>query len=154
MKSSIILFFFSICIYSQNKNFTVEDKIIIWKYIYEDSTNTKELQNNPRLEFKTDSTGYIKKTNFEDRKLNQLTGEFKIDSKKSKYRISVFNIKFFVEPIGMNFGNISTQTISEFTIEYSLIKKDGSFRNSNLTEQLNPHLVELFKIKKKEKKDW
>lgn len=126
--------------------------------IYEDSTNTSELKNNPRLEFKTDSTGYIKKTNFEDKKLNQLTEEFEIESKKRKYRVSVYNIKFYVEPINLYSGGVSMQSISEFTIEKSLIKKNGTIRESsfgyNLTETLNPHLTELFTIIKKTKLDW
>jgi hypothetical protein len=158
MRSIVLFCFFSVCIYSQNKNFTIVDKQIVWKNVFEDSTDIKELQNNTRLEFKTDSTGYIKRTNFEDKQLNQLTGEFKIESKKGKYRISVLNIKFFVEPIGLSSGGISMQTISEFTIEKSLIKSDGSIRKSsmgyNLTETLNPHLVELFTIKKKPKSEW
>lgn len=158
MRIVILLLLFSLSVYSQNKNFTIEDKLIIWKFIYEDSTSVSELKTNPRLEFRTDSTGYIKKTNFEDKKLNQLIGEFKIDSKKEKYRVSVFNIKFFVEPIGLDLGGISMQTISEFTIEKSLIKKDGTIREKsmgyNLTEQLNSHLVDLFTIKKNPKSDW
>lgn len=158
-KIYLVLLLFSVLNnYCQNKNFVVEDKLIVWKCVYEDSTNIKELRNNPRLEFITDSTGYIKKTNFEDKKLNQLTGEFKIEPKKGKYRVSVFNIKFFVEPIGLYSGGISMQTISEFTIEKSLIKKDGTIREKsmgyNLTEQLNPHLVDLFTIKKKPKSEW
>lgn len=143
--------------FCQNKNFTVENGLIYWKLVYEDSTSTSELKNNPRLEFKTDSTGYIKKTNFEDKKLNQLTGEFKVESKKGKYRVSVFNVKFYVEPVGLYSGGISMQTISEFTIEESLIKKNGTIRESyfgyNLTETLNPHLTKLFTINKIEKSD-
>ncbi|TRX01878.1 hypothetical protein [Flavobacterium gawalongense] len=159
MKNILLLLIFITNIsFSQNKNFTIEDKLIIWKLVYEDSTNISELKNNPRLEFNTDSTGYIKKTNFEDKKINQLTGEFKIESKKGKYRVSIFNIKFFVEPVGLYSGGISMQTISEFTIEKSLIRKNGTIRESslgyNLTETLNPHFIELFTIKKKIKSEW
>ena len=157
----IILFavlFFSTIGFSQNKNFIIEDKLIIWKLVYEDSTSISELKSNPRLEFITDSTGYIKKTNFNDRKVKQLIAEFKIESKKGKYRVSIFNVKFFVEPIGINSGMFSTQTISEHTIEESLIKKNGTIRESylgyNLTETLNPHFVELFTIKKLIKSEW
>ncbi len=143
---------------SQNKNFTVENGLIHWKYVYEDSRSISELRNNPRLEFLTDSTGTIKKTNFEDKRLNQLTGEFRIESKNGKYRASVFNVKFYVEPTGLYSGGISMQTISEFTIEKSLIKKDGTIRESylgyNLTERLNPHFTDLFLIKDKSKSDW
>lgn len=160
MKKMILIavLLFSLIGFAQNKNFVIEDNLIVWKLIYQDSTSTSKLKNNPRLEFNTDSTGYIKKTNFEDKKLNQLTGEFKIESKKGKYRVSVFNIKFFVEPIGLYSGGLSMQTISEFTIEKSLIKKNGTIRESslgyNLTETLNPHLVELFTIKIKTNSNW
>ncbi len=154
----ISILILSVTGYSQNKNFIIENNLIVWRLIYEDSTNANELKNNPRLEFKTDSTGYIKKTNFEDKKLNQLTGEFKIESKKGKYRVSVYNLKFYVEPITLNSSSISMQTISEFSIEKSLIKSNGSIRESsfgyNLTETLNPHLVRLFTIIKNLKSDW
>ena len=154
----ISIFILSSTGFAQNKNFVIENDLIVWKFIYEDSTNISELKNNPRLEFKTDSTGYIKKTNFEDKKLNQLTGEFKIESKKGKYRVSVYNMKFYVEPITLNSSSISMQTITEFSIEKSLIKSNGSIRESyfgyNLTETLNPHLVRLFTIIKNLKSDW
>lgn len=154
----ISIFILSSTGFAQNKNFVIENDLIVWKFIYEDSTNISELKNNPRLEFKTDSTGFIKKTNFEDKKLNQLTGEFKIESKKGKYRVSVYNMKFYVEPITLNSSSISMQTISEFSIEKSLIKSNGSIRESyfgyNLTETLNPHLVRLFTIIKNLKSDW
>lgn len=153
-----LLLLTSILAFSQNKSFIVENNLITWKLVYEDSTSVSELRNNPRLEFVTDSTGYIKKTNFEDKKLNQMTGEFRVESKKGKYRASVFNIKFFVEPMGLYSGGISMQTISEFTIEKSLLKKNGTIKESsfgyNLTETLNPHLVELFAIKRKVKSEW
>lgn len=144
--------------FAQNKNFEIEDNLIVWKVVYQDSLSVLNLKNNPRLEFKNDSTGVIKKTNFEDKKLNQLTADFKIESKSGKYRVSVFNIKFYVEPIGLYSGGISMQTISEYTIEKSLLKKDGTIREKyfgyNLTETLNPHLTDLFKIKKKSNTDW
>lgn len=160
MKKLLTVTFFltTIFTFAQNKNFIIEDKLIIWKLVYEDSTSISELKSNPRLEFITDSTGYIKKTNFNDKKVKQLIAEFKIESKKGKYRVSIFNVKFFVEPIGINSGMFSTQTISEHTIEESLIKKNGTIRESylgyNLTETLNPHLVELFMIKKLIKSEW
>lgn len=158
MKILILALLTSLIAFSQSKNFSIENKLIVWKYVYEDSISPLELKNNPRLEFITDSTGYIKKTNFEDKKLNHLTGEFKIETKKSKYRVSVYNVIFFVDSIGINSGGVSMQTISEYTIEKSLIKKNGTIRESsfgyNLTETLNPHLEELFKIKKKTKSDW
>ncbi|KQO23955.1 hypothetical protein ASF10_23790 [Flavobacterium sp. Leaf82] len=149
-KLYIILFtLFSLYSYCQNKNFAVENNLIIWKLVYQDSTNISELKKNPRLEFNSDSTGYIKKTNFNDDNLREMVGEFLIESKKGKYRVSVFNIKFFVEPIGLSSGGLSMQSISEYTIEKSLLKKNGAIRETslgyNLTETLNPHLTVHYK---------
>jgi len=160
MKKILLIFFLgqNTLSYSQNKNFSIVDNLIVWKYVYEDSLSVKNLMNNPRLEFRNDSTGIIKKTNFENKKLNQLTGDFKIESKKGKYRVNVFNLKFHVDPVGLSSSKISMQTISEYTIEKSILKKDGTIREKslgyNLTETLNPHLIDLFKIKNKPNTDW
>ena len=154
---AIILLLANISV-AQNKNFVIENGMVIWKCIYEDSTSVSKLRNNLLLEFKTDSTGIIKKTNFNDKNLKKLIAEFKIESKENKYRVSVFNVRFFVEPINLYGGSMSMQTISEYTIEESLIKKNGSIRKSslgyNLTETLNPHFVKLFTMRKNKKSDW
>ena len=52
---------------AQNKNFTVDQNFITWKFIYEDPESILKLKNNLGLQFKTDSTGFIKRTNFNDR---------------------------------------------------------------------------------------
>jgi hypothetical protein len=87
-----------------------------------------------------------------------LTAEFKVESKKGKYRVSICNVKFFTEPIAINSGMFRTQTISEYTIEESLIKKNGTIRESHLgdnwTEALNPHFTELFTIMQIIKSEW
>jgi hypothetical protein len=144
--------------FAQNKNFIILDGLINWVNIFEDSTNISKLKNNPRLEFKTDSTGIIKRTNFNDKKLRELIGEFKIETKKNKYRVTVMNVRFFAEPVSLYGGGVSMQTISEYSIEQSLIKKNGTIRESafgyNLTETLNPHLVELFTIKLEPSSKW
>jgi hypothetical protein len=154
----ILITLFSVFTYCQNKNFSVENNLIIWRLVYQDSTKISELKKNPRLEFRSDSTGYIKKTNFNDDNLREMVGEFLIESKEGKYRVSVFNIKFFVEPIGLSSGGISMQSISEYTIEKSLLKKNGTIRETslgyNLTATLNPHLTELFLINKNASTDW
>lgn len=127
----LIIVFFNIIGYSQNKNFSIENNLIVWKFVYQDSTSISQLKNNHHLEFENDSTGYIKKTNFNDKNLREMVGEFKIESKKGRYRVSVYNIKFFVDPIGISSGDISMQSISEYTIEKSLLKKDGTIRKSS-----------------------
>ena len=128
------------------------------KKFYNDSSEIAKLKRNPKLEFVTDSTGFIKKTNFNDENLRQLTGEFLIEKKSNRYRVSVFNVVFYTEPVGLNSGGLSMQTISEYTIEKSLITKKGKIRESsmgyNLTETLNPHLENLFKIIEVKNEDW
>lgn len=143
---------------SQNENFSIQDGLIYWQKVYETSKDINNLKSNPRLEFVTDSTGKIKKTNFNDKNLRELTGEFLIESKDNRYRVSVFNVVFYVEPTTLKSSSIEMQTISEYTIEKSLIKKNGTIRERylgyNLTETLNPHLESLFSIKDKEQDDW
>ena len=159
MKNAILSFFLMITFlgFSQNENFTLEDGMIYWKYVYENTKDISELKNKPLLEFKTDSTGIIKKTNFNNKKLRQLVGEFKIEKKLGRYRVSVFNVRFFVEPITIGVDDLSMQSISEYTIEESLIKR-GKIRKSylgyNLTETLNPHFVDLYTIKEIKKENW
>lgn len=149
----------SVIVFSQNKNFIVENGLINWRSVYEDSTSVSELRNNPRLVFATDSTGYIKKTNFEDKNLRKFVAEFKIESKKNKYRVSIYNIVFDMEDITFNTGGVSMGVPKTYTIEYTFLKSDGTIRKSlafgyNLTEVLNPHFIKLFTIKKKEKSEW
>lgn len=160
MKRAILFLLFLTPLFgmSQNKNFILENGLVYWKYVYESSKEISTLKNNPLLSFKTDSTGVIKKTNFNNKKVKKLVGEFKIDRKQGRYRVSVFNVRFFVEPITLGMGSMATQTISEHTIEESLVKKNGTIRKSfmgyNLTETLNPHLVDLFRIKEIKNDDW
>ncbi|KDN55889.1 hypothetical protein [Flavobacterium seoulense] len=141
--------------FSQNKNFVVEDRLMVWRLVYEDPTPISALEKNFRLEFVTDSTGFIKRTNFENRRLNQFTAEFKIESKKDKYRVSVHNIIFFDDLIRTK---TTFQTIPEYTIESQFMKNDGTIRKApwglNLTEILNTYFTELFTIKKTDNSDW
>lgn len=152
----VAVLFFSSKGFTQNKNFIVENSLINWRYVYEDSTNISKLRNNPRLEFISDSTGYIKKTNFEDKNLRKFIAEFKIEAKKNKYRVSAYNFIFDVEAVLLETVKGMEPT---YTIESTFLKKDGTVRKTlafgyNLTEILNPHLVELFTIKKIIKSEW
>jgi hypothetical protein len=144
--------------FAQNKIFSVEDGLIIWRYIYEDSTSISKLKSNPRLEFKTDSTGIIKKTNFSDKMLHPIVAEFKIEVKKNKYRVSVFNTRFNEEPRIINKDGLLIQANNEYTIEQALLKRNKTLKKpsllNNSTETLNPHLIQLFTIKNPAKNDW
>lgn len=159
VKNNLFVIFFLLAnlSYTQHKNFVLENGIIYWKNIYKDSAKISELRNKPLLEFITDSTGFIKRTNFNDKKLNDLKAEFKIESKQNKYRVSVYNIRFFDTPVSLYIGNISTQSDTEFTIEKSILKEDGSVRKYagyNLTATLNPYFVDLFTIEMTETDNW
>ena len=159
VKNNLFVIFFLLAnlSYTQHKNFVVENGIIYWKNIYNDSAKTSELRNKPLLEFITDSTGFIKRTNFNDKKLNDFKAEFKIESKQNKYRVSVYNIRFFVTPVSLYIGNMSTESNTEFTIEKSILKQDGTVRKYagyNLTATLNPYFVDLFTIQKTETENW
>jgi len=158
--NKLVLFFLIISSvsFSQNKKFTVEDDLIIWKNVYEDSLSTAIIKNNPRLYFETDSTGYIKKTNFNNDRIREMTAEFKIESKIVKYRVSVYNIKMFVDPIGLDMGGITMQSISEYTIEKSILKSDGTIKKSKyaygLIDTLDYYFTELFTIKNTKRNEW
>ena len=116
--------------FAQNKNFIVDDGLIIWRFIYEDSTSISKLKSNPRLEFKTDSTGIIKKTNFSDKMLHPIVAEFKIEVKKNKYRVSVFNIHFIEEPRIINKDGLLIQATNEYTIEQALLKRNKTIKKT------------------------
>jgi hypothetical protein len=159
MRIVILFLLFSFCAHSQNPNFKVEDGLINWNYVYEDSTSVSELKNKQLLEFKTDTTGYIKKTNFNNKHLRFFVAEFKIESKKNKYRVSVFNIVFDSDNFTMSSGGLSLGSNPTYTIETAFLKKDGTIKKTgsfgyNITETLNPHFVDLFTIKKKLKSEW
>ena len=148
----VVVLFVSAMGFSQNKNFVVEDNLIVWRLVYEDASHFSALKNNLRLDFVSDSTGYISKTNFSDRKLEELTADFRIEAKDGKYRVSVFNIRFLEEGINTKHG------IQDYSIESYFLKNNGTIRKSilgyNVTEILNPHLVDLFTIKKTNNADW
>ena len=134
---------------NENDNFEIVNDMVFWRYVYDESMDIDKLKQNPKLDFETDTTGFIIRTNFNDKQLKDLTGEFKIQSKGDRYRVSVFNVVFYTEPMTLNSGGLGMQTISEHTIEESLIKDNGQMRKSfwgyNLTAILNPHLINLFK---------
>ena len=155
-KIYLVLLLFSIANnYSQNKNFFVEENLIKWRYVYNDSTDISLLKSKALLEFKTDSTGVIKKTNFNDNKLRRFVADFKIEKKDKKYRVTVFNFVDEIEEVMVATMNANRT----YPIEYTFLKKDGTIKKSlalgfNWTETINPYLFSLFEIKEKKDKDW
>ena len=137
---------------AQNKNFTVDQNYITWKFIYENSESIVKLKNNLGLLFKTDSTGFIKRTNFNDRRLLKLEAEFKIESKHNRYRVTIYNIKFLQEPAIVSGDSLLSKLANEITIEQKLLNRKGLIRQSSfghdLTEILNPYFNQLFVINK------
>jgi len=47
--------------FSQDNNFVIEDDLIVWRKVYEDTHHFSALKNNLRLHFVTDSTGLLVK---------------------------------------------------------------------------------------------
>lgn len=138
--------------FSQDNNFVIEDDLIVWRKVYEDTGHFSALKNNLRLHFVTDSTGTISKTNFAERKLEELTADFRIESKKGKYRVSVFNIRFFGQIIHRE------DLIQDYSMESRFLKKNEEIKKSiwgyNETALLNHHFEKLFTIKKEVHEDW
>lgn len=90
--------------------------------------------------------------------LHPIVAEFKIEVKKNKYRVSVFNIRFNEEPRIINKDWLLIQANNEYTIEQALLKRNKKLKKpslfNNSTETLNPHLIQLFTIKNPAKNDW
>jgi hypothetical protein len=141
--------------HSQNENFIINNKIINWNLVYNDSNNIKLLRNNQLLDFATDSTGYIKKTNFSDKKLQTITAEFKIQTKENRYKATIFNIVIYNDPIMVKSLNVP----ETLPLENTFLKSDGTIRKQlvfgyNFTELFNPYFTDLFTIKKPENNNW
>ncbi|MCI9844231.1 hypothetical protein [Flavobacterium pectinovorum] len=158
MKNILLFCLFCTTAIAQNKNFNVEYNIITWKKVFDEPLSISDLKNNPRLEFKTDSTGSIKKGIENSNWLKEYTADFKIEKKTGRYRASVYNIRFYDSEVRVNSGETKTISSSDYPIEKEWLKNDGTIRGSlfwfNITETMNPFLTELFTAKKTVKEDW
>lgn len=155
MKYLILLLSFTI--YGQNPNFIIQDNIVKWQFVYSDSLDIDYLKINPNLEFKTELTGYIKRTNFNNKKLNDQVSEFVIEKKSGKYRVTIFNIKIIPQQIAFSFGEVTSLPADLISIESVLIKNNQirkSYLGYNLSETLHPHYFNLFLIKTEYKDEW
>ncbi len=143
---------------AQNPNFKVDNGTLIWQWIYEDSLDVNNLKQNLKLDFITDTTGKLKRTNFNDKNLREQIAEFKIEQKQGKYRVTMFNIKIIPMQISLDLGGVSSLPDDLLSLEAVLIKKDGSIRAAlwgyNMTEVLHKHYLNLFSKKEKAKDDW
>jgi hypothetical protein len=128
------------------------------KLVYNNPISISDLKNNPRLEFKTDSTGSIKKGSENLNKLNEYTADFKIESKTGKYRATVYNIRLYDPKAVVSSGETKVIYPDDKPIEKEWLKRNGTVREAllwyNITEIMNPFLTELFTIKKIAKTDW
>jgi hypothetical protein len=148
-----LLVLISAITFSQNKNFDVENGLIKWRCVFEDSTSILELNRNPSLEFLTDSTGFIKINviDIDDGKILFVqTGEFKIESKKRNYNVTVWNFKSYY-PINFIYVK-GLRSMKEFPIEKYYLNKHGDFIRTLWTngpsKKMDRQLIELFTIKK------
>lgn len=157
MKNILLFSLFCTVVMGQNKNFEVENNLITWKLVYNESLSISDLKNNPRLEFKTDSTGSIKKGSEDVKKLDEYTADFKIESKTGRYGATVYNIRLYsLENVSP--GETKIVCPIDQPIEYYWLKNNKTIRKSllwlNVTERMNPFLTELFTPKKIVKTDW
>ena len=143
---------------AQNKNFSVENNLIVWKLVYDSPISISDLKNNPRLEFKTDSTGSIKKGSENLNRLKEYTADFKIETKTGRYRATVYNIRLYDPRATVSSGETKILYPADEPIEKDWLKRNGTVREAlfwyNITETMNPFLTELFTIKKIAKIDW
>ncbi|WP_124019440.1 hypothetical protein [Flavobacterium hydrophilum] len=158
MKKILLFCLFCSGAMAQNKNFSVENNLITWKLVYNTSVSISDLKNNPRLEFKTDSTGSIKKGSENLNKLNEYTADFKIESKAGKYRATVYNIRLYDPKAVVSSGETKVIYPIDNPIEKEWLKRNGTVREAllwyNITEIMNPFLTEIFTLKKRVKEDW
>lgn len=154
----LLLLLFNVFANAQNPNFKVDNGTLIWQWVYEDSLDVNNLKQNLKLEFITDTTGKLKRTNFNDKNLREQIAEFKIEKKQGKYRVTMFNIKIIPMQISMNYGGASALPDDLLALEAVLIKNDGSIRAAywgyNMTEVLHKHYLNLFSKKEKTKEEW
>ena len=143
--------------FSQNPNFKIEDNLIKWQYVYNDSLNIDNLKSNLNLEFITDFSGNVKRSNFNDEKLNDQTSEFIIEKKENKYRVTIYNIKIIPTQMAFSMNGVTSMPKDIIRIEEILLKNNKikkTFWGVNLSEILHPHYFDLFVMKQKIKEDW
>lgn len=157
-KLLLALLFVTGLINAQNPNFKIDGKTIVWQWIYEDSLDVVNLKQNHKLEFLTDTTGNLKRTNFNDKNLREQIAEFIIHTKQGKYRVTMYNIKIIPMQIAMDFGGVSSMPDDLISFETIMIKNNGTIRATpmgfNITEVLHKHYLDLFTKKEKVKDDW
>ncbi len=152
----ILLCLISIPSTGQNKNFSIEDRLVLWSNIYENSEKLTDVKLNPRLYFKTDSTGSIKKSLANKKLKDELTADFKIEFKDKRYKVRVFNIRFYNTTQITLYG--VTTDVKDYGIENFLVKKrKDEFKTSRnavrLTNLLNDYFIDLFSYEKNTKKN-
>lgn len=152
--SIALLLLLSTVSFAQNHNFIVADSLVIWQKVYQNSKNISDLKNNPRLDFRTDATGCIKKTNFSNNGLNELVGEFRIEFKENRYRVSVYNIRFYKIGVNTLENAKELETTTDFSIEKVALKRNGTVRDNDTIKELNNHFTNLFTIKEQVKSEW
>lgn len=142
---------------AQTENFSVENDFLTWKFIYNEDLDIDQMKSNPRFSFMNDSTGIINKGSVNNKNIkHEYTANFKVESKANKYRVTINNIRFYNET-QINFGMFESN-VTDYPIETPALNKKGEIkapkRGPSLTEIMNNHFMELFKMKHKTKDDW
>lgn len=162
MKKITIILLTLICLnsFSQNKNFTIENDLLTWKYVFSETYDSSLLKNKPRLEFITDSTGTIKKGLASDRNVkDEYTANFRIETRENRYRVIVNNLRFY-NTTQIEFDMFSS-SVHDYPMEKFWIRNNGAIRAKywgvSLTDILNNDFIKLFTLQtkvEKEQDDW
>jgi hypothetical protein len=83
--TTILLMFICFNSFSQNENFSIENDLLTWKYVFNETYDSRLLKDKPRLEFISDSTGTIKKGLASDRNVkDEYTANFRIETRENR----------------------------------------------------------------------
>lgn len=141
----------------QEGYFSIKDNFIVWTKIYESSLDLEEMKKNPILEFTSETSGLIKKSNpipLTKRKLDEITGSFRIDEKDGRYKVEVSNIRI-TPSLTYSIYGVST-TMSDYPVEDAGLNKKFEFNDNFLNHLARPYdnLFSSFFDSKEKKDDW
>lgn len=142
---------------SQEGYFSIKENFIVWTKIYETDPDLETMRKNPLLEFTSETEGIIKKSNpipLTKRRLDEITGSFRIDKKEGRYKVEVLNIRV-IPSLTYSLYGVST-TPSDYPIEEAGLNKKLEFNETFLNHLAKPYdkLFSSYFDPKAKKEDW
>lgn len=141
----------------QEGYFSIKDNFIVWTKIYDTIPDLEAMKKNPILEFASETSGSIKKSNpipLTKRKLDEITGSFRIDQKDGRYKVEVSNIRITPSYTISLYGISSTD--SDYSLEEAGLNKKFEFNDNFLNHLAKPYdnLFSSYFDPKEKKDDW